>query len=157
MPAALIESLEQCQTLEQFYELCAPLGLYASGRRFMQIELDITNRCNLRCVMCYHSFESTRRSKTVHMTPDDFARIAARALPHAHRLSLSLGNEPLMSPHFIDTSALRFRYHPDRNFVRFGGKQTPINQDAIVQHIGFFGEVTMNNPLHMAKLYDSSP
>ena len=50
-----------------------------------------------------------------------------------------------------------FRYHPDRNFVKFGGKQAPINQDAIVQHIGFFGELTMNNPLHMAKLYDSAP
>lgn len=59
--------------------------------------------------------------------------------------------------YFIDTSALKFRYHPDRNFVKFGGKQMPINQDALVQHIGFFGELTMNNPLHMAKLYDSNP
>ena len=41
--------------------------------------------------------------------------------------------------------------------MKFGGKQTPVNQDAIVQHVGFFGELTMNNPLHMAKLYDSSP
>lgn len=57
--------------------------------------------------------------------------------------------------YFIDTSALRFRYHPDRNFVKFGGKQMPVNQDAMVQHIGFYGELTMNNPLHMAKLYDS--
>lgn len=57
--------------------------------------------------------------------------------------------------YFIDSSALKFRYHPDRNFGKFGGKQMPINQDAVVQHIGFFGELTMNNPLHMAKLYDS--
>jgi len=59
--------------------------------------------------------------------------------------------------YFIDTSAMRFRYHPDRNFVKFGGKQMPINQDAMVQHIGFYGNLTMNNPLHMAKLYDSNP
>lgn len=64
---------------------------------------------------------------------------------------------PSNTTYFIDTKALRFRYHPDRNFVKFGGKQAPINQDAIVQHIGFFGEVTMNCPLHMAKMYDSSP
>jgi hypothetical protein len=64
---------------------------------------------------------------------------------------------PSNTTYFIDTSAIKFRYHPDRNFVKFGGKQTPINQDAIVQHIGFFGNLTMNNPLHMAKLYDSSP
>ena len=58
--------------------------------------------------------------------------------------------------YFIDTKGLKFRFHPDRNFVRFGGKQTPINQDAIVQHIGFFGELTLINPLHMAKLFDSN-
>ena len=57
--------------------------------------------------------------------------------------------------YFLDTTALKFRYHPDRNFVKFGGKQMPINQDAMVQHIGFFGELTLNNPLHVAKLYDS--
>ena len=62
---------------------------------------------------------------------------------------------PANTTYFIDTSALTFRYHPDRNFSKFGGKQTPINQDAIVQHIGFFGNLTMKNPLHMAKLYDS--
>lgn len=58
--------------------------------------------------------------------------------------------------YFIDVSGLKFRYHPDRNFKAFGGKQTPVNQDAIVQHIGFFGELTLINPLHMAKLYDSN-
>lgn len=64
---------------------------------------------------------------------------------------------PANTTYFIDSKALAFRYHPDRNFVKFGGKQMPINQDAIVQHIGFMGELTLNNPLHTAKLYDSSP
>lgn len=64
---------------------------------------------------------------------------------------------PSNTTYFIDTNALRFRYHKDRNFSKFGGKQTPVNQDAVVQHIGFFGELTMVNPIHMAKLYDSNP
>jgi hypothetical protein len=64
---------------------------------------------------------------------------------------------PSNTTYFLDTAALRYRYHPDRNFVKFGGKQTPVNQDAIVQHIGFYGNLTLNNPLHTAKLYDSSP
>ena len=59
--------------------------------------------------------------------------------------------------YFIDMNSLKFRYNPNRNFERFGGKQMPINQDAVIQHIGFMGEMTMNNPLHMVKLYDSSP
>lgn len=57
--------------------------------------------------------------------------------------------------YFLDMSALKFRYHPQRNFSKIGGKQMPINQDAIVQHIGFMGEVTLCNPLHMVKLHDS--
>ena len=59
--------------------------------------------------------------------------------------------------YFIDTSSLKFRFHPDRNFTKFGGKQMPVNQDAIVQHLGFYGELTLCNPLHQVKLYDSSP
>lgn len=59
--------------------------------------------------------------------------------------------------YFIDTSSLRFRYHPERNFNKIGKAMMPVNQDAIVQHIGVMGELTMTNPLHMGKLYDSSP
>lgn len=55
----------------------------------------------------------------------------------------------------VGDDGLRFRYHPDRNFVAFGGKRSPVNQDAIVQHIGFFGNVTLANPLFQAKLITS--
>jgi len=54
--------------------------------------------------------------------------------------------------YFLDFEALKFRFHKDRNFVKFGGKQTPVNQDAVIQHIGFFGNLTLNNPLFTAKL-----
>lgn len=63
---------------------------------------------------------------------------------------------PSDTTYFVDSECLRFRYHKDRNFSKFGGKQTPVNQDAVVQHIGFYGELTMVNPIHMAKLYDSA-
>lgn len=52
----------------------------------------------------------------------------------------------------IDSKSLCMRYHPQRNFSRMGGKQRPINQDAVVQQIGFMGELTMRDPQHMAKL-----
>lgn len=54
----------------------------------------------------------------------------------------------------VGEDGLRYRYHADRNFVAFGGKQRPVNQDALVQHIGFFGNLTLANPLHQAKLSD---
>src|SRR4051812_6864888 len=101
MDAPLEAVIGDCGSLDAFHALMAAHGILGANPRFMHLELDITNRCNLRCVMCYHSFESTRRMPTVNMAPDDFAAIADVVLPHAGRLSLSLGNEPLMSPHFI--------------------------------------------------------
>ena len=55
----------------------------------------------------------------------------------------------------VGEDGIRFRYHPDRNFVAFGGKQRPVNQDAVVQHVGFFGNLTLANPLFQAKLITS--
>jgi hypothetical protein len=66
-------------------------------------------------------------------------------------------NMPSNVSYFIDTDNLRFRYHPERNFNKIGKAMMPVNQDAVVQHIGIMGELTMTNPLHMVKLYDSSP
>lgn len=52
----------------------------------------------------------------------------------------------------VGDDGFKFRYHPDRNFVAFGGKQRPINQDAVVQHVGFYGNLTLANPLWQSKL-----
>lgn len=59
--------------------------------------------------------------------------------------------------YLLDMDSIKFRYHPDRNFSKIGGKMMPINQDAFVQHIGFMGNLTLNNPRYNAKLYDSAP
>lgn len=58
---------------------------------------------------------------------------------------------PANTSYFLRPEDLAFRYHPDRNFKPFGGKQAPINQDAIVQHIGIMGELVLKNPRHAAK------
>ena len=58
----------------------------------------------------------------------------------------------------LDTSSWSWYHHAKRPVgSRIGGKQMPINQDAIVQHVGMMGELVMNNPLHNVKLYDSTP
>lgn len=132
---ALVARLERCESLAEFHDILAAEGLHGPDRRFMHLELDITNRCNLRCVMCYQSLESARRANTVQMTPDDFLRIASRVLPHAHRLSLSLGNEPLMSPHFIDILRVAAGYHvPDVNFFT---NALLLNEDTIAAIIEY--------------------
>jgi len=105
------------------------------GRRFIQLELDITNRCNLRCVMCFHSLAATRHARTVHLTPDDFSRAAAPVLPLTQRLSLSLGNEPLMSPHFAAILRVAAPYKvPHVNFYTNGLLLNDVNTDAIIKY-----------------------
>lgn len=66
-------------------------------------------------------------------------------------------NMPANTTYGIDTDSLRIRYNPNRNFDKlFAGEgMKPINQDAIVQYIGWMGELTMVNPLFNWKLYDS--
>jgi hypothetical protein len=64
---------------------------------------------------------------------------------------------PSNTTYVIDTAALGFRYHPERNFSKIGKTQMPVNQDGMVQHIGFMGNVILKNPLHTAKIFDSNP
>jgi hypothetical protein len=66
-------------------------------------------------------------------------------------------NMPANVTYGIETASLRVRYHPERNFDKIGRSMMPINQDAVVQYIGFMGELTMVNPLFNWKMYDSSP
>ncbi len=56
-------------------------------------------------------------------------------------------NMPANTTYGLDTDALKMRYHPERNFDKIGRSMMPINQDAVVQYIGFMGELTLNNPL----------
>jgi hypothetical protein len=66
-------------------------------------------------------------------------------------------NMPANTTFGIETSSLRMRYHPERNFNKIGKSMMPINQDAVVSYIGFMGELTMVNPLFNWRFYDSNP
>lgn len=66
-------------------------------------------------------------------------------------------NMPSNTTYGLDTDHLWMRYHPERNFNKIGRSMMPINQDAVVQYIGFMGELTMTNPLFQWKFYDSNP
>jgi hypothetical protein len=67
-------------------------------------------------------------------------------------------NMPANTTFGIDTSSLRIRYHPQRNFDKVfeGDGMMPIDKDAIAQFIGFMGEMTMTNPLFNWRFYDSN-
>lgn len=66
-------------------------------------------------------------------------------------------NMPSDTTYGLDTKSLKLRYHQERNFNKIGASMMPINQDAVVQYIGFMGELTLCNPLFTWKMYDSTP
>ena len=95
------------------------------------------------------------------------SRLATLGFPHleyagaGRKLKVVLeggigSNMPDDVTYFLDTNGLEVRYHPQRNFTAFGGRQTPINQDAVIQHLGWMGELCMFKPLHQTKFYDSN-
>jgi len=104
------------------------------GKRTLKVIWDISNKCNLRCRMCHFSFDHVFHQEPHHTSPADFERIAASALPLAHTLILSAGNEPLMSPHFIDILKVAARYSvPQLLFLTNGQLLSPAVADAILE------------------------
>ncbi len=79
-------------------------------RRRLEVILDTTERCNLKCTMCYFSAVDRLQflpfdrqlSRNGMMPFDIFSRIAADLFPHARRVALGCAAEPLMHPKFID-------------------------------------------------------
>jgi len=78
--------------------------------RSLDLQLDLTSRCNIRCVMCY--FSTTDR---LHFRPFDiesdprgnmsiamFRHIASELFPVARRVGLGCAAEPLLHPRLCD-------------------------------------------------------
>lgn len=101
--------------------------------RFLHLEMDITSRCNIRCRMCYFSFDRYFSGKAVHFPLAQFSRLVTDVFPLVRTLTLSLGSEPLASPHF--TTFLRMAAAsgvPDITFYTNGLLMTPAVVDAVL-------------------------
>ena len=71
--------------------------------RFLNVIVDITNACNIRCVMCSLTAEDPdKRQRAVFLSRPEFDRMMGDLLPLTALLRLSCGYEPLASPHFVD-------------------------------------------------------
>ncbi len=79
-------------------------------RRPLEVILDTTERCNLKCKMCYFSAVDRLQflpfdrnlSRTGMMPLETFGQVAADLFPRAHRVALACAAEPLVHPKFID-------------------------------------------------------
>ncbi len=79
-------------------------------RRPLEVILDTTERCNLKCKMCYFSAVDRLQflpfdrnlSRTGMMPLETFGQVAADLFPRAHRVALGCAAEPLVHPKFVD-------------------------------------------------------
>jgi len=95
------------------------------GSRPWSIVLDTTDRCNLKCVMCYFSGVDRLRfppfdrslSERGFMPVEVFEKLAAEFFPRAWQVALACTSEPLIHPKFRDIVAIAGRYRvPDTWF-----------------------------------------
>jgi MoaA/NifB/PqqE/SkfB family radical SAM enzyme len=103
--------------------------------------MDVTARCNLKCVMCY--FSNTDRlwfppfdkqlSDDGNMPVEVFERIAADLFPRAWRVALACAAEPMIHPRFRELLAIAGRYGvPDLWFPTNLLALTDATADALV-------------------------
>ncbi len=86
------------------------------------IVLDLTERCNLKCVMCYFSGTDRLRFQPFERSLSDsgmlpvpvFEKIAADLFPRARRVALGCAAEPMLHPRFREILEIAGRYRvPD--------------------------------------------
>jgi MoaA/NifB/PqqE/SkfB family radical SAM enzyme len=79
------------------------------GRR-LELILDLTSRCNIRCIMCYFSTTDRLRFKPFDLDPDQrgnmsmemFRHVASELFPHTRKIGLGCAAEPLLHPGFVE-------------------------------------------------------
>ncbi|MHB8772823.1 MAG: radical SAM protein [Syntrophales bacterium] len=68
-------------------------------KRDIELRLDLTNRCNLRCIMCSHGYEAEpARHERIYVSSEYFRNVLAGILPKVNIINLSIGHEPLLNP-----------------------------------------------------------
>ena len=75
-------------------------SLRAVHLRHLVVRMDTINLCNLRCKMCYYSFDYRRKKEQMELPL--FQKIANDVFPRTRFLYLSCATEPLMNKQFPD-------------------------------------------------------
>lgn len=89
--------------------------------RPINLEMDITNQCNLRCVMCPFSQPSVYKRKTKHMPVEVFQKLADSVFHAVNYLSLAYGTESLLHPEFDRFISIASRYGIRRIYINTNG------------------------------------
>lgn len=85
-------------------------AVHYMGIRPLQVEMDVTNLCNLRCTMCFFGDPRYAAQMRNELDLHSFSRIAEQVFPGTRRLSFSLAAEPLMHRDFLTFVAESLKY-----------------------------------------------
>jgi len=86
-----------------------PENAMPSKERSLRVYMDLNNKCNLRCRMCYFSLD-LKKDRPVVMDIPLFEKIAGQVFPKALSVNLSCSAEPFMVPHFPEALAITKTY-----------------------------------------------
>src|SRR3989304_4911923 len=84
----------------------------------IHLQLDIINKCNLRCTICRFGDENSVRDPVKYFKPEEFKAIFEDISPYISQVMLSCAAEPLISKHFSEILSIASNTpHPiDINF-----------------------------------------
>ena len=102
--------------------------------RPLKIEMDITNQCNIRCVMCPFSDPAIGRQKRQDLSKETFLRWADEMFSWATHVGLLFGTEPTLNPNLLSfvRIAKEFRV-PNVYFSTNAMKLTPALAGALIE------------------------
>jgi len=97
-PATLVKAYRRINSRKA--KAAAFNALRWGGLRHLVVRMDTINLCNLRCKMCYYSFDYRRKREQMDLSL--FRKIAAEVFPKTRFLYLSCATEPLMNKQFAE-------------------------------------------------------
>ncbi len=130
------EKLSKIKSFSSFHHFFSKHNILGKGDRFIHVEMDISNKCNLQCIMCYNSMKKNKIIKLRIITPDEFLMIASDVFKHTGNITLGLGNEPLLSSYFTDHLGVISEYRIPRVIVQTSGD---LLNDKIIESIFKYG------------------
>ncbi len=102
--------------------------------RPLKIEMDITNQCNIRCIMCPFSDPVIGRRKRSDLSEETFLRWADDMFSWAASLGLMFGTEPTLNPNLLSFVRIAKEYRvPNVYFSTNAMKLTPALSGALIE------------------------
>lgn len=105
------------------------------GFRPLNMEIDITNNCNLRCVMCNFSDPRYYKVRKQQISVEKFEELASQVFSRMNKVSLSFGAEPLLHTKIDQLLAILADYKVPYTYMHSNGLLLrKSNIEAMIQH-----------------------